>query len=60
MELFEDVEEREEVDDLLVWWNRFGDLFHSAGWHITDPLFHSVTYSLITRPLGGPSRKTAL
>jgi hypothetical protein len=23
LELFEDVEEREEVEDLIVWWNRY-------------------------------------
>jgi hypothetical protein len=23
LELFDDVDEREEVDDLLVWWNRY-------------------------------------
>ncbi len=23
LELFDDIDEREEIDDLLVWWNRY-------------------------------------
>lgn len=27
LDLFEDVEEREEVNDLLTWWNRYAFIF---------------------------------
>jgi hypothetical protein len=56
LDLFYDIEEQEEVNDLLTWWNRYVS---------TQPLFTyklkhectTVKYSLIIRQLDAPFAK---
>jgi hypothetical protein len=57
LELFEDIEEREEVEDLLVWWNRYGLLCHCADCGLISLINSQIfpSYSSAQRPLAKDS-----
>jgi hypothetical protein len=59
LDLFEDVEERKEVNDLQIWWNRcVYNLSQMCGAYRLILL--AVKYSPITHRRNDPSAKTAL
>jgi hypothetical protein len=57
LDLFEDIEEREEVEDLMIWWNRFVFPLKLMVRELTTS--ELAIYSQITHVLNDRRQKTA-
>jgi hypothetical protein len=57
LELFDDIDEQEELRDLLVWWNRYAFAFHRFG-SLIDFSGQTDKYFLATLQRNGLSTKT--